>query len=212
MAQKFTVPISVKQLSSAGSDAITIYVNAETYARFQVQAGGRLVWGDGSQGGDVNLYRDAENSLKTDDAFKADSLFIDGIEVDTTGASTNQVLKFNGTKFAPSSVASDGANVSVQSNAPTTAQTGDLWLDTDDNVLYVLGADGTTWVSVSGSLTIAELTDVSISSLQDGQILKYSSSSSSWYNEYEIPLNVDGGDASSNYGGIVAISGGGASG
>ena len=29
------------------------------------------------------------------------TLFVDGIEIDTTGATTNQVLKFDGTKFAP---------------------------------------------------------------------------------------------------------------
>ena len=27
-------------------------------------------------------------------------MFVDGIEIDTTGATTNQVLKFDGTKFA----------------------------------------------------------------------------------------------------------------
>jgi len=31
------------------------------------------------------------------------TLFVDGIEIDTTGATTNQVLKFDGTKFAPGS-------------------------------------------------------------------------------------------------------------
>ena len=30
-------------------------------------------------------------------------MFVDGIEIDTTGATTNQVLKFDGTKFAPGS-------------------------------------------------------------------------------------------------------------
>lgn len=211
MAQKFTVPLSVKQLSSAGSDAITIFVDSDTYARLQVQAGGRLVWGSGSGVGDVNLYREGANSLKTDDTFKAASLFVDGVEVDTTGAATDQVLKFDGVKFAPADE-SGGANVTIQSTAPSGAESGDLWLDSDDNVLYILDTDGTTWISVTGSLTLAGLNDVNISSLEDGQILKYSSSTSSWYNEYEIPLNLDGGDASSNYGGIVAISGGGASG
>ena len=45
MAQKFTVPITVKQLTSASSDAVTVYVDADTYARLKVEAGGRLVWG-----------------------------------------------------------------------------------------------------------------------------------------------------------------------
>ena len=104
MAQKFITPITIKQLSSAGSDGLTIFLDGETYARLQVQGGGRLVWGDGSTAGDVNLYRDAANVLKTDDTLKVPILFIDGIEVDTSGATSDQVLKFDGAKFVPSSV------------------------------------------------------------------------------------------------------------
>lgn len=99
MAQKFTTPITIKQLSSAGSDGLTIFVDGETYARLQVQAGGRLVWGDGTAVGDVNLYRDEANVLRTDDTLKVPVLFIDGIEVDPTGATTGQILRFDGAKF-----------------------------------------------------------------------------------------------------------------
>mgnify|MGYP000073327941 CR=1 FL=1 len=101
MAQKFVTPITIKQLSSAGSDGLTIYVDADSYARLQIQGGGRLVWGDGSSAGDVNLYRDEANVLKTDDTFKVPVLFIDGIEVDTSGATSGQVLRFDGAKFVP---------------------------------------------------------------------------------------------------------------
>ena len=101
MAQKFTVPITVKQLTSASSDAITILVDADTQARLKIEAGGRLTWGSGGATGDVNLYRDAADVLKTDDTLKVPTLFVDSIEVDTTGATTNQVLAFNGTKFTP---------------------------------------------------------------------------------------------------------------
>lgn len=104
MAQKFTVPITVKQLTSAGSDAITVYVDADTYARLKVEAGGRLVWGPGSGAGDVNLYRDGADVLRTDDTFKTPTLFVDNIEIDTTGASSGDVLTFDGTKFASASV------------------------------------------------------------------------------------------------------------
>lgn len=101
MAQKFTVPVTVKQLSTSGSDAITVFVDADTYARLKIEAGGRLTWGSGSATGDVNLYRDSADVLKTDDTFKASALFVDGIEIDTTGATTDQVLAYNGTKFVP---------------------------------------------------------------------------------------------------------------
>lgn len=71
MAQKFVTPIAIKQLSSASSDGLTIFVDADTYARLKLEAGGRLTWGDGSAAGDTNLYRSAENLLKTDDVFQA---------------------------------------------------------------------------------------------------------------------------------------------
>lgn len=69
-------------------------------------------------------------------------LFVDSIEVDTTGATSGQVLKYNGTKFAPAA----------------------------DNV------------ATSGSLNITDLADVTVSSVSNGQVLKWSSSTSKWVN------------------------------
>ena len=116
MAQKFTTPITIKQLSSAGSDGLTIYLDGETYARLQVQAGGRLVWGDGTAVGDVNLYRDGANVLRTDDTLKVSSLFVDGIEIDTAGVQNGQILIFNGAKFIPYT-----ANLEAGPTGPTGA-------------------------------------------------------------------------------------------
>ena len=136
MAQKFTVPITVKQLTSTGSDAVTIYVDLDTYARLKLEAGGRLVWGDGTSAGDTNLYRDSANVLKTDDTFKAPILFIDDIEVDTTGAITDQVLKFNGTKFAPGTASTVGSiddlsdvTISSASVGQTLVYNGSAWVN-----------------------------------------------------------------------------------
>jgi hypothetical protein len=108
VAQKFIVPITVRQLASAGSDAFTIYVDQDVYSRIQIQAGGRIVWGSGDAALDTNLYRDSANVLKTDDTFKAAGLFVDGIEIDPTGAASDQVLKFDGTKFAPGTASTVG--------------------------------------------------------------------------------------------------------
>ena len=69
-------------------------------------------------------------------------LFVDSIEVDTTGATSGQVLKFNGTKFAPAA----------------------------DNV------------ATAGSLDITDLADVLVSNVSNGEILKWSNSSSKWVN------------------------------
>lgn len=142
MAQKFTVPITVKQLTSASSDAITVYVDADTEARLKLEAGGRLTWGSGASAGDVNLYRDSANVLKTDDTFKTPTLYVDSIEIDPTGATTNQVLKFDGTKFAPG-VASTVGSIDDLSDVVITSPTR----------YQVLEYDGTNWVNNDASTT-----------------------------------------------------------
>ena len=152
MAQKFTVPITVKQLSSASSDAVTVFVDQDTYARLKLEAGGRLTWGDGTATGDVNLYRDGANVLRTDDTFKTPTLYVDSIEVDPTGATLNQVLKFDGTKFAPgvaSTVGSIDDLSDVVITSPAEFQTlqydGTNWVNTYSSVVsYVQNAEATT--------------------------------------------------------------------
>lgn len=139
MAQKFTVPITVKQLSSTGSDAITLFVNSDTYSRLKLEAGGRIVWGDGSATGDTNLYRDSADTLKTDDTFKAAALFVDGIEIDTTGASSNQVLKYDGTKFAPANESGGGGSINLDALTDVVI--------TSPEEFQGLSYDGTSWVN-----------------------------------------------------------------
>ena len=137
MAQKFTVPITVKQLASAGSDAVTVFVDADTYARLKVEAGGRLTWGSGASAGDVNLYRASADVLQTDDTFKTPVLFVDNIEIDPTGATTDQVLKFNGTKFIASTVSSGAINLDGLTDVTITSATNG----------QILVYNGTNWVN-----------------------------------------------------------------
>jgi hypothetical protein len=219
MAQKFTVPITIKQLSSAGSDGLTVFVDGDTHPRLKFEAGGRLTWGSGSSSGDINLYRDSASVLATDDVFKAtgglvtltssgaptESLPNGALAIDTT----NHQFYFRSNN-AWNLVEGGGATVLVQSNPPVGEDEGTLWLDTDTLVLSIYYNNA--WEPVSGESALADLTDVNISSIQDGQILKYSSASASWYNEYEAIQNVDGGHANTVYGGIIALSGGGAAG
>jgi hypothetical protein len=236
MAQKFITPIAIKQLSSAGSDGLTIYVDQDTFARLQIQGGGRLVWGDGANAGDVNLYRDAANVLKTDDTFKVPALFIDGIEVDTTGATSNQVLKFDGTKFVPGT-------------ASTVASLDDLTDVTITSVAtnQVLQWNGAAWVNATaaGGATIS---DTAPGTPVAGQIWFESDTGktfvyydSQWIEIGAQPLgqigptgpsgpsgpagptgatgstgptgisvvNIDGGFPSTNYGGITSLNAGG---
>ncbi len=158
MAQKFTVPITVKQLTSTGSDAITVFVDADAYARLKLEAGGRITWGPGSGVGDTNLYRDSANVLKTDDTFKAAALFVNGIEIDPTGAFTNHVLQYNGSKFVSASVTFGGGGggatnldglTDVVITAPEEFQTleydGTNWVNKHSSVVsYVRNAEATT--------------------------------------------------------------------
>lgn len=179
MAQKFTVPITVKQLSSAGSDAITVYVDADTYARLKIEAGGRLTWGTGSGVGDVNLYRDSADVLRTDDTFKTPSLYVDNIEIDPTGATTDQVLKFNGVKFVSASVAAGGggASLTVSDTAPTSPTEGDLWFNSSNAKTYVYY--DSTWVEIGASggvATLDEIGDVSASAPSIGDLIQWNGS------------------------------------
>jgi hypothetical protein len=187
VAQKFTVPITVKQLSSAGSDAVTVYVDQDTYARLKIEAGGRLTWGDGSAVGDVNLYRDSANVLRTDDVFRAPVLFVDSIEIDTTGATTNQVLKFDGTKFAPGTAGSSVVDLDDLTDVSAFAPTDGYFLK------YVSASSS--WVP-SAIPTINSLDDVgnvSVPSPTTGQILVYNGTN--WVNQDNTAalLDIDGG-------------------
>jgi len=213
MAFKVFSIIRARFFNSASDTAFDIGLKDETNPRFQIDAGGKVNWGAGDTSTvDTNLYRENANILKTDDTFKASALFVDGVEIDPAGASLDDILKFDGTKFVPGVGGAGTATVTIQADPPSGGSAGDLWLDSDDDTLYILDTDDTTWISVTGSASLAGLSDVTLSSLQDGQILKYDGTNTYWFNEYEIPHNVDGGDAESNYGGIVALSGGGASG
>ncbi len=158
MTQKFITPIAIRQLSSAGSDGLTIYVDGDTYARLQIQGGGRLVWGDGTNVADVNLYRDEADVLKTDDTFKVPVLYIDGIEVDTSGAVTDQVLKFNGTKFVPGTASTVASLDDLTDVTITSVATG-----------QVLQWNGTAWVN-SNAAGGATISDTAPSTPTAGQI------------------------------------------
>ena len=159
MAQKFTVPITVKQLTTAGSDAITVYVDQDTYARLKLEAGGRLTWGPGASAGDVNLYRDAADVLKTDDTFKAAALFVDGIEIDPTGATTDQVLKYDGTKFVPGTGGTGGSS--------TLDGLTDVGI-VDPETYQVLVYDGTEWLNEYPT-TVSNVYNAEATTLQVGE-------------------------------------------
>jgi microcystin-dependent protein len=79
-------------------------------------------------------------------------LTVDSIEIDTTGATANQVLKYNGTKFAPST----GASVTISDTAPTspTPQAGDQWYESDTGRQFIYY--DSVWVEIANSNDVGQ--------------------------------------------------------
>lgn len=104
-------------------------------------------------------------------------------------------------------------NSGTSANVPSSLEYGEIAINYSDGKLFYKNAsDDIVSFALTNTSTLSSLSDVSLSSLQNGQILKYNSSNEYWYNDYEILGNVDGGDAASNFGGIESVDGGGASG
>lgn len=62
-------------MGAAGSAAYAALVSGDAYSRYIAYADGKLEWGPGNASRDVNLYRSAANTLKTDDQIQA----VDGV-------------------------------------------------------------------------------------------------------------------------------------
>ena len=120
--------------------------------------------------------------------------------VDTSGANTGDVLKYNGTSWAPATddTATGGgstANVPTQDSAPSSPVDGDLWWKSDDGVLKIYYDDGNTtqWVDASpagsgGGATVTT-SDTAPSSPTDGDL---------WWKSDEGKLKVYYQDADSS--------------
>jgi hypothetical protein len=156
VAQKFTTPITIRDLSSASSDSIAVSLSGDTNDRFKIEAGGRIVWGTGLAAGDVNLYRDSANALKTDDTFEAASGLI---TLTTSGAPVASIA--DGALAVDTTndifyVRSGGAWVQVSGTGGVTDHGALSGLGDDDHTIYLL-ADGTraaTELTISGDLTV----------------------------------------------------------
>jgi len=159
VAQKFITPITIKQLASAGSDALTVFLDGEVYGRVKIEAGGRISWSDGAGTYDTNLYRDGVNTLATDDVLKAISgvvtMSVEGIPTAALPDGAIAIDTLNDTFYFRSSgtwnqVSGEGsASVIIQANPPTGQDEGTLWLDTDTLVLSIYY--NSQWIEVGGS-------------------------------------------------------------
>ena len=101
--------------------------------------------------------------------------------VDTSSASAGDVLKYDGTSWAPAADATSAgggstANVLTQDTEPSSPADGDLWWKSDDGVLKVYYDDGNTtqWVNASpgggGGSTTVTTSDNAPSSPADGDL------------------------------------------
>ena len=101
MTRFLGTPLKGEDFSSSSDQAFSAKVAADTHPRIRIDAGGRITWGSGSAAGDVYVYRYGADIIKFVGNVAVDALFVDGIEIDTTGATNEQILRFNGTKFLP---------------------------------------------------------------------------------------------------------------
>jgi hypothetical protein len=178
MAFKIFSVIRARFFNQASDTALDIGLNGETQPKLSIDAGGKISWGAGDVTAvDTNLYRDGANVLKTDDTFKAAALYVDGIEIDPTGASLSQFLTYDGEKFVPATVNFGSSDVS---------QLDDL-LDVDIGFPaegQILRYDGVAWTNASLAPEITDLeglTDVDLTSPANGQTLIYNGSE--WVND-----------------------------
>lgn len=176
MAKFVGNPVKATDFSTVSDEAVSTKVSGDTASRIRIDAGGKITWGSGSSSGDTNLYRDDANVLKTDDTFKAPSLFVDGIEIDTTGAVSDQVLKFDGTKFIPGTASTVAAIDDLTDVVITTVSDGDV-LTYDSGTSQWVNQPATTVAAID------DLTDVVITSVSDGDVLTYDSGTSQWVNQ-----------------------------
>jgi len=154
MARFVGTPLRGVEFVNPGDEALSLRVVNDPHARLRIDAGGRLTWSSGAAAGDVNLYRDGNNALTTDDTFEAVSgiitLVTDGaptaalpdgaLAVDTTND------RFYFRSESTWRVVQGGATVSGE--PPASGLEGAVWFNTQNQSLYVY-YDGE-WVITSG--------------------------------------------------------------
>lgn len=169
MAFKIFSLIRARYFNSASDTAFDVGLNGEEQARLTIDAGGKISWGAGGNSSvDTNLYREQANVLKTDDTLKVPSLFVDSIEIDTTGAASGQFLAYDGTKFIATTLSAGSSNVEslvdlldVNVTSPSSNQ--------------VLQYDGIFWTNVT-----LNTFSPTISTPINGELLQYNGSA--WVN------------------------------
>ena len=230
MARSFKTVVSVDDQASASSEALRTKVAGEANARMSVEAGGKITWGSGSASGDVTLYRSAANTLKTDDTLVATTgvvtLATDGAPSTALANGALAVDTTNDTFYFRSSgswqeVSGGGASVTVQDAAPSSnLAVGNLWYESDTGKTFVYydsawvevghSSDGQGFQASDTPPSSPSANDIWFESDTGKSFIRYDSA---WVEighavDSVATRNVDGGKASTNYGGISTLNGG----
>lgn len=122
--------------ASAGSVGFVQQVAGDSVNRFSIFADGKMEWGSGAGARDTNLYRSGVDMLRTDDAFRANSVTV-GPESDTFQAVFT--VRRNAVDTGRIDNNASGMRVQALSNA--------LFLRNQNNLGVVIGASTTTFES-----------------------------------------------------------------
>lgn len=107
--------------------AIGAIVSADTFDRFRIYGSGLHEWGSGALARDTNLYRNAANELKTDDAFTAVGTFtsaptstsVDAFAANLPTSTTGDLLNLRVNSAIQAAMDSTGMFRIYGGNAPT---------------------------------------------------------------------------------------------
>ena len=106
---------------------------------------------------------------------------------------------YNGTRgvwSVQANVPGVSSRYQISATAPSTPQNGDMWFNSTDGVTYMYYVDGDSsqWIEVGGvngqAPELNELSDVTITSPSDGDILVYNGTSGKWESAVFPPPEV----------------------
>ena len=152
-------------LNINGEGAYPIYINGlrSSFAHYTLPAGSYIVYFDGT-----NYYFRTDGKLT-------------GVGLVDVAGSSNKFLRSDGTWQEVGG--SGAASVSITPSLSTGTKIADFTINGSSGILYAPTGGG------GGSSSLSGLDDVSLSSLSDGQILKYDSDTSKWVNTHEATNN-----------------------